>query len=140
MNVDVEKVMILIRGKDQTQEIISFECNPKNRKVRITYKSGNSYSFNQDNVTIINNPKVIELNECVAFVDDIPVYEPRRILDFGKWIRIVKYNGGAFTVSHQSFSVVKNGITSQSAQGILKYLKDIAQYTSGNQEEEKVWQ
>lgn len=115
MNVDIEKVMILIKGKDLTHEIRSFEYNPRNRKVQVTYKSGSSYPYNQYNVTIINNPKIIELNGGAAFVDGMPVYEPKRILDFGKWIRIIKRNGGVFTVRSQSFSVIKNGIASQSA-------------------------
>jgi len=87
-------------------------------------------------VTIINYPKIIELNGCTAFVDDMPVYEPKRILDFGKWIRIIKYNGGVLTVGRQSFSVIKSGVTSQGAQEILKYLKDISQYTSDDPKED----
>lgn len=136
MNIDIEKVMILIKGEDQTQAIRSFECNPANKKIQVTYKSGNSYPFNQNNVIIINNPKTIKLNGHLAFVDDMPVYEPKCILDFGKWIRIIKYNGKVLTVRRQSFSVIMNGITSQSAEEILGYLRDISQYTSDNQEEE----
>ena len=136
MNVDIEKVMILIKKKDQTQEIRSFEYNHGNRIVQITYKTGNSYPYNQNNVTIINNPKIIDLNGSAAFVDNMPVYEPKHILDFGEWIRIIKCNGEAFTVRRQSFSIIMNGITSQSAQELLKYLKDISQYTSDDPEEE----
>ena len=136
MNIDIEKTMILIEGKDLTHEIRSFEYKPRSRKVQVTYKSGNSYPYDQNNVTIINYPKIIELNGCTAFVDDMPVYEPKRILDFGKWIRIIKYNGGVLTVGRQSFSVIKSGVTSQGAQEILKYLKDISQYTSDNPKED----
>lgn len=136
MNIDIEKTMILIKGKDLTHEIRSFEYKPRSRKVQVTYKSGNSYPYDQNNVAIINYPKIIELNGCAAFVDDMPVYEPKRILDFGKWIRIIKYNGGVMTVGRQSFSVIKSGINSQGAQEILKYLKDISQYTSDDPKEE----
>lgn len=52
-------------------------------------------------------------------MDDMPVYEPKRNLDFGKWIRIIKYNGGVLTVGRQSFSVIKSGVTSKGAQEIL---------------------
>lgn len=65
----------------------------------------------------------------------MPVYKPKRILDFGKWIRIIKYNGEALTVRRQSFSVIMNDITNQSAQEILEYLRDISQYTSESQVE-----
>jgi len=39
MNIDIEKTMILIKGKDLTHEIRNFEYKPRSRKVQVTYKS-----------------------------------------------------------------------------------------------------
>lgn len=136
MEINIEKIMILVKGKDQTQDIRGFEYDDKKAKVWITYKSGSSYPYNKDNVIIMKEPEIIGLNGCAAFLDDMPIYKPQLILDFGKWVRIIRYNGEVLTVRSRSLSIINNSINSKNAQEILEYLRDISQYTSNNQEEE----
>nr|WP_315022514.1 AAA domain-containing protein [uncultured Aminipila sp.] len=135
--MDIKEVMILVKGEDKTEEIRNIEYDHENEKVKITYRGvSDIYSYNQNNVVVINNPKVIELDGQVAYMDGMPVYEPQLILDFGERIRIIQYNGGYSTVRPQSFSLIKDGAINQDAQQILNYLTDISQYTSDNSEEE----
>ncbi|WP_246240548.1 AAA domain-containing protein [Anaerocolumna sedimenticola] len=135
--MDIKKVMILVKGEDKTQEISNIDCDLKNKKVEITYKGGiTTYAYNQSKVVILENPKVIEINGHAAYVDDMPVYEPQFILDFGKWIRIVQKSGKILAIRDKSFSLVKNGVANQDSIQILDYLKDISQYTADNLEEE----
>ncbi|MGC4018551.1 MAG: AAA domain-containing protein [Muricomes sp.] len=135
MNIDIEKTVILIKGEDKTCEIRSFEHSPETKKVQVTYKEKEkSYSYSEDNVSVISNPQIIELNGSIAFVDNVPVCEPKCILDFGEWVRIIKSDGNILTVRRKSFSMIENGVKSQDAQGLLEYLKDISQYTSNGPE------
>ena len=135
--MDIKEVMVLVKGKDKTEEISNIDYDLENEKVKITYRGVSTiYPYNQKNVVIINKPKVIELDGQAAYVEGMPVYEPRLILDFGERIRIIQYNGESCTVRPQSFSLVKDGAVSQDAQQILTYLRDISQYTSDNPEEE----
>lgn len=136
MEINIEKIMILVKGEDRTQDIRGFDYDDEKVKVWITYKSGSSYLYDKNNVVIMKEPEIIELDGCAAFLDDMPIYNPQRILEFGKWVRIIKYNGEVLTVRRQSLSIIKNGINSKNAQEILEYLRDISQYTSNNQKEE----
>jgi len=134
--MDIKEVMVLVKGEDQTEEISSIGYDPENGKVKIIYRRGREYPYNQNNVIIIEKPEVIKLDGQAAYVEGMPVYEPQLILDFGERIRIIQYNGEPLTVRPQSFSLVKNGAANQDAQQILAYLRDISQYTSDNPEEE----
>lgn len=132
-----KEIMVLVKGKDKTEEINSIDYDLKNKKVKITYRGISTiYPYNKNNVVVINKPKVIELDGQVAYVEGMPVYDPQLILDFRERIRIIRYNGESLTVRPQSFSLVKNGAADQDAQQILAYLRDISQYTSDNPEEE----
>ncbi len=129
--------MVLVKGEDKTEEISNIDYDLKKEKVKITYRRASiSYPYNQNDVVIINKPKIIKLDGQAVYVDGIPVYEPRLILDFGERIRIIQYNGKFCTVRPQSFLLVKDGAVNQGAQQILTYLRDIYQYTSDNPEEE----
>lgn len=134
--MDIKEVMILVKGEDRTEEISSIDYDLENERVNINYRGSTIYPYDQNNVVILNNPKVIELDRQVAYVEGMPVYEPQLILDFDERIRIIQYNGKSSTVRPKSFSLVKDGAANQDAQQILAYLRDISQYTSDNPEEE----
>lgn len=130
MKVDNEKVLILIKGKEETREIVDYEHDLEKNKMKIRYKSGWTYLFSNANVRIVENPKTIDLNGNAAYIDGVPVYAPKRILDFGGWIRIINENGKVITVRKQAFTIVNNGLKQQTAGDVVAYLKDISQYTS----------
>lgn len=131
MKMDLKSVMVLVKGKDETKNITSINYDD-NGKVLITYKGTRTYTYNKMNITILDQPKIIELNGQVAYNSNVPIYEPKLILDFGPYIRVIKHNGDPIKIRCSEFSVIEDGAKSQSAQTTLAYLKDIAQYTSNN--------
>lgn len=135
--MDKKEIMVLVKGKDKTKDINTMEYDIKNKIVNITYiHAQKTYPYNQNTVKILKNPKKINMDGQVAYVDGMPVYEPKLILDFGEWIRIIQRNDDEITINHKSFSLIKNGIVNQEAKQIMDYLRDISQYTSDNIEEE----
>ena len=82
--MDLKGTMVLVDGQDKTNEIRLIQHDAISNKMLIDYYKGNKvYSYSCSRVQKLENPKVIELNECVAFVDGMPVFEPQAILDFG---------------------------------------------------------
>lgn len=135
--MDIKEVMVLVKGEDKTEKINNIDYDLENGKVKIAYRDGSTiYQYNQNNVVVIKKPEVIELDRQAAYVEGMPVYEPQLILDFGKRIRIIQYNGESLTVRPQSFSLVRDGAANQDAQQIIAYLGDISQYTSDNSAKE----
>lgn len=133
--MDLETVMIFAKGIDQTKDITDIQ-NSENDKVLVTFKGNRTYSYRKSEITILDQPKVIELNGRVAYVNKNPVYEPKLILDFGSHIRIIKYNDEPITINCHEFSMIEDGANNQGAQEALAYLTDISQYTSEKPEEE----
>lgn len=134
--MDINKFMILIKNEDKTSEIAEFSRDPFHKKIHIQFWGNNkSYPYSESNVIILQSPKVIDLNGKTAYIGDMPLYEPQCVLDFGERIRIIKYNGKSCIVMPDNFSVVENGATQASAQQILEYLRDIAQYTADSPED-----
>ncbi|MBE5875708.1 MAG: DUF2726 domain-containing protein [Lachnospiraceae bacterium] len=128
--MNVEKVMILIRGVDKTAEISWIADDLHENRREVTYKSGRSYPYKPKNVVVIENPRKIELSGNVAYERNIPIYKPQCILDFGKYVRIIEHNGKIINVHARDFSIVPNGIKDEQVKDILEYFKKISQYIS----------
>ncbi|MCQ5128315.1 AAA domain-containing protein [Butyricicoccus faecihominis] len=134
--MNLKEIMVLVDGQDKTHEVRVIQHDAKSNKMLISYFKGEKvYPYSCSRVQKLENPKVIELNECVAFVDGMPVFEPQAILDFGARIRIIGYRGIAETVLPSAFCLVENSACNNDAASILNYLKDISQYTSKAKEE-----
>lgn len=134
--MDIEKTVILVKGEDKTETVAAVSVDTASRKTQVTYTGGRSYSYNSANVLVLENPKSIDLNGRVAYVNGMPVYESRLILDFKIYIRIIQKNGTAQTVKPEELSLVENGSSDKNVQRILAYLRDIARYTANDPAEE----
>ncbi len=133
--MDLMSVMVFAKGIDKTKDITSIK-NSNNSKVFVTFKGNRTYTYDKRDITILQHPKVIELNGRVAYINNIPVYESKLILDFGSHIRIIKHNDEPITICRHQFSVSEDNARNQDAQEILAYLRDISQYTTEKPEEE----
>lgn len=134
--MDLNSIMILINGEDKTSSINSIQYK-NDFKILIKFKNNsNTYSYNKENVVILDNPKIIELDGSVAYIDGNPINDPKFIIDFGLFIRVIDCNKRSITIKKDQFSVLKNGAENKDAQSILDYLRDISKYISDNSSEE----
>lgn len=135
--MDIRNVMFLIDEIDKTEEISEFYYDPESDRTMVTFQKGSrSYSYGGKRVSILEKPSVIKLDGRVAFIKDMPVFEPQCILDFEKRIRVIGYNGRAKTVLPEEFHIFENNANLPFAAQILTYLREISQYTSPQSEEE----
>ena len=134
--MDIEKTMILVRGEDKTETVAAVSFDTASRKTQVTYIGGRSYSYNSANVLVLENPKNIDLNGRVAYINGMPVYDPRLILDFKNRIRIIQKNGTMQSVKPEELSLVENGSSDKNVQQILAYLREISRYTANDPAEE----
>lgn len=134
--MDIEKTMILVKGEDKTDSIAAISFDTSTRKTYVTYAGGRSYPYNSSNVMVLENPKSLDLNGRVAYVNGMPVYEPRLILDFKSRIRIIQKNGTFQTIRPEELLLVENGSSDENVQHILVYLREISRYTANDPAEE----
>lgn len=126
--MDIRTTLILIDGKDRTAEIEKAECVGEKINIRFN-NSFKTYSYNLFHVEKFDNPKIIELNDKIAYVNDMPIYKPEAILDFGEYTRIIEYNRTRI-VPTRLLKLLKSGIDNLKAERILSYLKEIANHLS----------
>lgn len=106
--MDIRTTLILIDGKDRTAEIEKAECVGEKINIRFN-NSFKTYSYNLFHVEKFDNPKIIELNDKIAYVNDMPIYKPEAILDFGEYTRIIEYNRTRI-VPTRLLKLLKSGI------------------------------
>lgn len=134
--MDITQYIILIRGQDKTSEVASFTRYYLNNKINIRYHGGfQCYAYNQANVRIFESPQMVDLNNKIAYIGDVPLYNPQCILNFGELIRIIEFNGKSCIVRSDEFYTVENSEGDAAAHQILEYLRDIAQYTTTGTED-----
>lgn len=135
--MNINEIMILIDGNDKTEEIIEFYYDSGIARMMVTFQHNTTiYQYRCERVRILENPSIVELNGRAAFVNDMPVFEPQRILDFGERIRIIGYHGKMQTINPEKFYLLDNDMNHPSAEKILSYLREISRYTSVQPEEE----
>lgn len=55
--MDARTHMIVAKGKPVSSDVIGCELNDITGKWEITYKNGKTFSYNKQNVVVLNNPK-----------------------------------------------------------------------------------
>lgn len=134
--MNLKDVMILVDGQDRTEDISEIHYEPEADRMMLTYQNGAKvYSYSCSRVHKLENPVFVDLKNRAAFIDDMPVFDPQCILDFGERIRIIGYGGKAQTVTPEEFHLLENSADNPYAERILLYLKDISQYTSDQSKE-----
>lgn len=134
--MDINEIMILVHGEDKTDQIKMFSQDNLGDKIMVKFNNmSKQYLYDKRNVKIIKNPKVIDLNGKTAYIDDMPLYNPRRILDFGEKIRIIEYDGNPLIVDPDNFKMVENSVKDENVHQIMEYFRDIAQYIGDSKED-----
>ncbi|MFM9281097.1 AAA domain-containing protein [Paenibacillus sp. p-8] len=134
-----EYYLVLVKGKDKTTEIQSYEV--RESVVWITYRGSlKTYPYALRDVVFAQNPVITEItSEMVVYHKNIPLNNVKLTIDFGSKIRI-KFNNNTSRVYHaDSIRVESSSVTTNTAKSIMHYLETISHYTritEENSEEE----
>jgi superfamily I DNA and/or RNA helicase len=134
--MDKEKYLIMIRGKDKTEEVDSYEYIDS--KVRITYRNSlQGYEYNPENVLILERPQVKEISDGLAvFCDEYPFSNVVRVQDFGPMIRVHFEDGTSGTYENKRITIKKCGIQLAEAKMIMDYWRAISKQVKNEDDQE----
>jgi len=126
--MDKNKYLIMIDGKDKTEEIE--EVSSLNQpKIGIKfYNNDRVYSYGKNKVSILENPKEIEIITCLVYLDGSYLSNIIKILDFQRYIKISYQNGRENTYKRDRITFENNVLANQKANHVLEYFKQLAQY------------
>lgn len=134
--MDIKQYMILLRGEDKTEEVATIEKSEKEGMIDVIFKRSHiRYMYDEQNVKILQNPKVLDAKGKQVYINDSIIHAPYCILDFQEKIRIIQEDGSVITTDPHLFLLYEEKGKEEKAKEILSYLYEISGYTSPNTEE-----
>ena len=88
--MDARKHLIIIKGKDQTDSVASFQFHDGKCEVVYTSAPNKSYSFQSSNVEILPLKKKIDPAQVIVTANRQTISEIDELLDFGGYYRIIR--------------------------------------------------
>ena len=88
--MDARKHLIIIKGKDQTDSVASFQFLGDKCEIAYTSAPNKSYSFQSNNVKILPLQKKIDPAQVIVAANGQTISEIDELLDFGGYYRIVR--------------------------------------------------
>jgi len=133
--MDTEKYLIMIRGIDKTDQVVSYEH--VNSKVKVIYSnSKQDYNYNSADVVILKNPDVTTISEgMVVFCDGYPFFKVNRILHFGPRVRVNFENGTFRSYESERIEVKSCGIQHTEAKSVMEYWRAISKHVKSEDEQ-----
>lgn len=133
--MDIYKELILIKNsktkefEDKTAEI-SYLKYVKNQ-VAVTYLSTNrTYNYNCSNVRLLKDPKKINVDQKIVFIDGFPIRNSSLVFNFGEYIKIIDENQGAKTYHKSKVTYENSCLNSNQPKAIFDYFKKLSAYVS----------
>ncbi|MCL6605296.1 MAG: AAA family ATPase [Paenibacillus sp.] len=133
--MDEERYLILIKSKDRTSDIASYEQMGLN--IQVTYKSSPKvYNYFATDVVILNNPDIKEITKDLAiFNRDNPLINVTRLLDFGLRVRVFFRNGTNKVYETEHVRVESSGVKTSDARMIMDYWRAISGHIKNGEEQ-----
>ena len=125
--MDANKYLVVLKGEDKTEDVISYTF--QDDMVYVEFKA-KIYCYKKRNVYVCNNPKVVDLHNRVAYHGDIPLYGIEQMLDFNAYIKVIYRNFPSQLFKREDITLIPNAVENENAKQILRYLKEISQFTN----------
>ena len=124
---EIPDKLIILKGKDKTNDVSDFEYTDDEIKVRIKFNDGSIYEYNAANVQIYENKKVTILKNKILFLNGSVLLNAYAIQSFGEYVRIIYDDYTFMTVNADYVAVLDNKICK--GRDRFDYFKEIAQKT-----------
>ena len=119
--------LIVLKGVDRTEEVSSYDF--ADDKVNVDFGKGVAYPYYTHNTYISSNPVELDIENCLVYVENKPLYDVKILLDFGKYIRVFYNKHSAEIVLKEALIIVQSGVDGTELE-LLEYFKDISKYTN----------
>ena len=124
--MDARKHLIIIKGKDQTDSVASFQFHDGKCEVVYTSAPNKSYSFQRSNVEILPLQKKIDPARVIVTVNGQTISGIDEILDFGGYYRIVRNGKRDLSFRRSEVQLQQNCLMDGKNQEAFQYFKETA--------------
>ena len=128
MGIDSRQNLIIIKGKDRTDQILHIER--ANERMVVTYNNGKSYFYAEENVTCLSNPCRIPIEHCQVMVEGDLLLDIEEVLQFEDWVKIFLSNGDSRCCMFSDFSAQRMTSSDGRSSDVLAYFRELAEKAS----------
>ena len=124
--MDARKHLIIIKGKDQTDSVSSFQFHDGKCEVVYTSAPNKTYSFQSSNVEIVSLQKEINPAQVIVTANGQAISGIDEILDFGGYYRIVRNGKRDLSFRRSEVQLQQNCLMDGKNQEAFQYFKETA--------------
>lgn len=124
--MDARKRLIIIKGKDQTDSVASFQFHDGKCEVVYTSAPNKTYSFQSSNVEILPLKKKIDPAQVIVIANGQAISGIDEILDFGGYYRIVRNGKRDLSFYRSEVQFQQNCLADGKNQEAFQYFKETA--------------
>ena len=124
--MDARKRLIIIKGKDQTDSVASFQFRDGKCEVVYTSAPNKTYSFQSGNVEILPLQKKIDPAQVIVTANEQTIGGIDELLDFGGYYRIVRDGKKDLSFCRNEVQFQQNCLTDGKNQEAFQYFKETA--------------
>lgn len=130
------KFLILLRGKDRTEDILS--CDIDKFYVNIKFKNSDKiYTYSKNDIEFYNNPEKIDLNENKIYLYKGYIYNILKVLKFGSYYKIFFNNNTNLVIEERFVNIVQSDDKMILSSNKFEYFKEVSKIVSVKTEEGK---
>ena len=126
MPMDIQKHLIIIRGKDRTEAVASFRFHDGRCEIVYAAAPNKTYSFQNSNVEILSLQRKIDPAQVIVTANGQEVSEMDEILDFGAYYRILRDGNENLLFSRSEVQFQQNCLADNRNEEIFRYFKETA--------------
>ncbi|WP_342420422.1 AAA domain-containing protein [Paenibacillus sp. FSL E2-0178] len=136
--MDEEEYFIVIKSKDRTSEIASYEQLGAN--IQVTYLSTpNPYNYYASDVIILSNPTIrVITKEQVVLHRENPLNNVMRVLDFGPRVRVCFKDGTRRGYEAEHVRIENSGVKTSDALKVMEYWRAISVHIKSGEEQSEM--
>ena len=132
--MNTQKFLILIKGEDKTEEIISFENN--RNCIYINYKNSQKvYPYSKKDFEFYKDPVEINLQKNKIILERGYIYNVVKVLKFERFYRIFFEDSTSRVILDNNVKIVENNNEIILSSNKFQYFKDISKIVSIRTEE-----
>ncbi|WHY72883.1 AAA domain-containing protein [Fictibacillus enclensis] len=124
--MNYEEILILIKEIDKTNEVEWY--NYENNRLQIKFINNSTvYKYNNYNhIKIYQKPKLLDHANFILYHDDNPIEDIKKVIEFEKYIKIIKSNEETLVYPQERIVFEKSKIDKSSIRALLCYFKELA--------------
>lgn len=124
--MNVQKRLIIIKGKDKTDSVASFRFHDGKCDVVYTSSPGRIYSFQNRNVEILPLKKQIDPAQVIVTANGQTFGKIDEILDFGAYYRIIRAGRKDLSFHRSEVQFQRNCLADGKNKEAFRYFKETA--------------